>query len=137
MPIKRLNILRQRDHWYAEWWGSVFLIAVGVYALLMPNSEILHRSLVDGFLTFFPVDIWELLFIGIGFFQFCMLFTESMWGRGIAAFFASSLLIWGFLNIFLFGQWHFSLVAWGVFSSINLYALSRILTGLEKCNEPL
>ncbi|WP_200867598.1 MULTISPECIES: hypothetical protein [Commensalibacter] len=47
----------------------------------------------------------------------------------MATFLASSLLIGGTLNISVYGQWHFSLVAWDVFAAINLYALSKILRG--------
>ncbi|CAI3960689.1 unnamed protein product, partial [Commensalibacter communis] len=76
-------------------------------------------------------------FIVFGLFQFTALRCESIIGRGVAAFFASSLLIWGTLNILVYGQWHFSLVAWGIFAVINLYALYRIARGIEKRYELL
>lgn len=132
MSIKLVKVLRQRDHWFAEWWSSVLLISVGIYGLCSSDSFIIQQSFIDGFLQIIPVNLWECLFVGIGCFQFLMLSSESIVGRGIAAFLASSLLIWGFLNILVYGEWHFSLIAWGVFSAINLYALSRVLRGLER-----
>lgn len=132
MSIKLVKVLRQRDHWFAEWWSSILLISVGLYGLCASDSFIIQQSFIDGFLQIIPAHLWEFLFVGIGCFQFLMLSGESIIGRGIAAFLASSLLIWGFLNILVYGEWHFSLIAWGVFSAINLYALSRILRGIER-----
>ncbi|MDI2113097.1 hypothetical protein [Commensalibacter nepenthis] len=136
--VKRLlNSMKTHDHWFAEWWNSILLVVVGVYGLCVPNSFIIQQSFIDGFLQFFPFDVWQWLFIVFGLFQFTALRRESMIGRGVAAFFSSSLLIWGTLNILVYGQWHFSLVAWGVFASINLYALYRIAKGIEKYHELL
>ncbi|OUI77939.1 hypothetical protein HK18_00900 [Commensalibacter intestini] len=136
MSIKLAKVLRKRDHWFAEWWSSILLISVGIYGFCAPDSFIIQQSFIDGFLKIIPVHLWECLFVSIGFFQFLVLSSESFIGRGVAAFLASSLLIWGFLNILVYGEWHFSLIAWGVFSAINLYALSRILRGIERDYEP-
>lgn len=136
--VKRLlNSMKAHDHWFAEWWSSILLIAVGIYGLCVSNSFILQQSFVDGFLKFLPFDVWQWLFVVFGGLQFISLRSESMIGRGIAAFCASSLLIWGTLNILVYGQWHFSLIAWGIFSAINLYALFRIMRGIEKYHERL
>ncbi|CAI3931709.1 hypothetical protein [Commensalibacter papalotli (ex Botero et al. 2024)] len=132
--VKRL---RKRDHWFAEWWSSMLLISVGIYGFCAPDHFIIQQSFIDGFVKVIPIYLWESLFIIVGLFQCCALNCESLLGRGLAAFFASSLLIWGTLNIAIYGQWHFSLLAWGIFSAINLYALSRILRGLEKNYESL
>lgn len=132
MKSRLVKRLRTRDHWFAEWWSSILLISVGVYGFFVTDYFIIQQSFIDGFLKFMPVHIWEILFITVGLFQCCALNCESMLGRGLAAFFASSLLIWGTLNIAFYGQWHFSLLAWSIFSAINLYALSRIVRGLEK-----
>lgn len=129
--------MTRHDHWFAEWWSSLLLIAVGVYGLCIPNSFIIQQSFIDGFLQFLPFDVWQWLFIVFGLFQFSSLRCENMICRGISAFLASSLLIWGTLNILVYGQWHFSLIAWGVFSVINLYALFRIVRGIEKHYELL
>ncbi|WP_271838889.1 hypothetical protein [Commensalibacter communis] len=129
--------MRQHDHWFAEWWSSILLMVVGIYGLCVPNSFIIQQSFIDGFLQFLPFDLWQVLFMTIGVFQFYSLRCESTIGRGVAAFFASSLLIWGMLNILVYGQWHFSLVAWGIFAVINLYALYRIARGIEKRYELL
>lgn len=137
MKLRLVKRLRARDHWFAEWWSSILLIFVGVYGFFVTDYFVIQQAFIDGFLKFMPAHIWEILFITVGLFQFCALNCESLLGRGLAAFFASSLLIWGTLNIAFYGQWHFSLIAWGIFSAINLYALSRILRGLEKNYESL
>lgn len=137
MVRRIVNSLRNHDHWFAEWWSSILLMAVGVYGLCEPTSIIIQQSFIDGFLQFMPDKVWELLFVYIGLLQYCALNYESLIGRGITAFFASSLLIWGFLNILFYGQWHFSLIAWGVFATINLYALCRAIRGIEKYHESL
>ncbi|CAI3951090.1 unnamed protein product [Commensalibacter communis] len=137
MVRRLISSMRQHDHWFSEWWSSVLLVVVGIYGLCVPNSFIIQQSFIDGFLQFFPFDVWQWLFIVFGLFQFTALRCESIIGRGVAAFFASSLLIWGTLNILVYGQWHFSLVAWGIFAVINLYALYRIARGIEKRYELL
>ncbi|CAI3951969.1 unnamed protein product [Commensalibacter communis] len=136
--VKRLiSSMKTHDHWFAEWWSSILLMIVGVYGLCVPNSLIIHQSFINGFLKVLPFDVWQWLFIGFGLFQFTALRCESMIGRGVAAFFASSLLIWGTLNVAFYGRCHFSLVAWGIFAVINLYALARIMTRVEKRYELL
>ncbi|MDI2091703.1 hypothetical protein [Commensalibacter oyaizuii] len=134
---KLARSLRGHDHWFAEWWSSVLLMAVGIYGFCVPDGFIIQQSFVDGFLQVLPFNLWEVLFIAFGLFQFTALRYESLIGRGIAAFLASSLLIWGTLNIAVYGQWHFSLIGWGIFSAINLYALFRITRGIEQHHEPL
>lgn len=129
MVKKLVNTIQRHDHWFAEWWSSVFLLAVGIYGLYQQNSFIIQQSFIDGFLQFMPAKIQELLFISAGLLQFFMLRCDYLIGRGLASFYASSLFIWGFLNILIYGQWHFSLVAWGVFASINLYACPELLEG--------
>lgn len=137
MAKKIINSLRNHDHWFAEWWSSVFLLAVGVYGLCKSDSFILQRSFIDGFLVILPVDIWESLFIGIGMFQLYALVKERLIIRAAASFCASSLFLWGFLNILVYGHWYFSLIAWGIFAVINLYALYRTTMGVEKHYESL
>ncbi|MDI2112073.1 hypothetical protein [Commensalibacter nepenthis] len=136
--VKRLlNSMKTHDHWFAEWWSSILLVVVGVYGLCVPNSFIIQQSFIDGFIKILPAHLWEFLFIFVGLFQLVSLGCDNLLGRGFAAFFASILLIWGTLNILVYGQWHFSLVAWGIFASINLYALYRIARGIEKHYELL
>lgn len=137
MVKKLINSMKMHDHWFAEWWSSVLLIAVGIYAFITPDHFVIQQSFIDGFLEFLPFDLWKWLFIAFGLMQAFSLRYESLFGRGIAAFLASSLLIWGTLNIAVYGQWHFSLVAWGIFAVINLYALYRIARGIEKHYELL
>lgn len=133
MTRKHRKRFYYHEHWFAEWWSAMLLIITGSYAFTMPNATILHRSFVDGFVRILPVYLWESLFILVGIIQLFSLLCESFVGRGMAAFFATTLFIWGFLNILVYSQqWHVSLIAWGVLAVLNLYALSRILTGMER-----
>lgn len=133
MMLKRIRYqLCKHEHWFAECWSMLFLFSVGLYGLVVPKIELLRDSYAHGFLNVLPDGIWQGLFMISATIQCVALFNESLYGRAIAAFMGSTLLIWGGLNVLIFGAgWHFSLIAWGAFALINLYALSRIMTGIE------
>lgn len=57
MVKKLVNTIQRHDHWFAEWWSSVFLLAVGIYGLYQQNSFIIQQSFIDGFLQFMPAKI--------------------------------------------------------------------------------
>lgn len=122
----------KHDHWSAEWWSGLVLISGGIYGLLYPQQDALDASFAYGFTRFLPCNMWQTLFILVGCLQLSMLRKESLWGRAWASFCACSLLGWGTLNIFFYSDWHFSVIAWGAFALINLYALARITTGIEQ-----
>lgn len=123
----------RHEHWFAEWWSGILLLLTGIYSSAIPNGYIIHHSFVDGFLRILPPNIWECLFIITGIIQLNSLLYENFIGRGIAAFLASILFCWGFINTLVYSNyWHASLIAWGLLTIINLYALSRILTGVEQ-----
>lgn len=124
--------LREHEHWFAECWSMLFLLFVGIDGLAMPSIGLLHNACVRGFSSVLPDGLWQALFVATAMLQYIALFKESLLLRGVASFISASLLIWGMLNLLLYGAvWHFSMIAWGFFAAINLYALSRILTGIE------
>ena len=133
MVQKIRQTLRQHEHWFAEFWSMLFLFIVGFYGLTVPRTELLRDAYIHGFLHVLPDGIWQGLFIMAATLQCASLFKESLFGRGIAAFMGATLLLWGGLNVLFYGYgWHFSLIAWIFFAAINLTALSRILTGIER-----
>ncbi|WP_233335908.1 hypothetical protein [Commensalibacter sp. M0355] len=136
MRRKLYRSLYHHEHWFAEWWSAILLLSAGIYVLIIPESEILHPFFIQGYLKIISNQVWYSLFIFIGFVQFAALSYESLLGRAIAAFFASTMFIWETLNNFVYGsQSHFCLFAWGIFALINLYALTRILSGVEQVYE--
>lgn len=136
MFIKLKDKFHKHEYWFAEWWSGILIVCAGIYGEFFPQSELFHKSITDGFIVFLPAYFWQIVFITCGLMQLCSLLSENIIGRGIAAFMAAFLLIWGTLNIFFYGQqWHFSQLAWSVFAVINLYALARILAGIERDHE--
>lgn len=133
MVQKIRQTLRQHEHWFAEFWSMLFLFIVGFYGLTVPKTELLRNVYTHGFLSVLPDGLWQMFFILAATLQCMALFRPNLFARGIAAFMGATLLIWGGLNVIFYGSgWHFSLIAWGFFAAINLYALSRILTGIER-----
>lgn len=122
--------------WFTEWWTTFLLLSMGIFAVLKPGSKMIHQFFLGAYLTNIPDQLWQSLFTLIGFVQFGVLLLESFIGRVIASFLASVLFIWGTLTIVVYGlQWHFNLIAWGIFALINLYVLARNLSGVEQAYE--
>lgn len=132
--MRRMKIrFRRHEHWFAEWWSMVFLSFIGFYGLCAPEGELLRSAYLHGFLHVLPDGIWQCLFIANAALQCVALYRESLCLRAVSAFIATTLLIWGGLNVLVYGaRWYFALIAWGVFATINFCALSRILTGIER-----
>lgn len=133
---------KRRHHKYhhchlMEWWSSILLILIGFDAFFhFMADHILHISFINGFKAVFPVHAWEGSFVLIGIIQFISLTYRSFGGRAVASFFASSLFIWGVLNMMVYGrQWHVSLMVWGLFALVNLYTLAKILAGIKQVYE--
>lgn len=127
MTLKKIRQLNQSDHWASEFYSSILLISIGIYGFVIDNNVLLQRSFTEGYLRILPEHFWQIIFILLGVTQLYSLKINSNLMRGISAFFASSLLFWGALNILIYGYFHISMIAWLLFSFVDLYALYRIL----------
>lgn len=102
-------------------------------ASVPPKANFCVVPYLHGFLHVLPDGIWQCLFIANAALQCVALYRDSLCLRAVSAFIATTLLIWGCLNVLVYGaRWYFALIAWGVFATINFCALSRILTGIER-----
>lgn len=132
--MKRVKkVFIKHEHWFAEWWSGILLIIIGIYGYYFPSHVGMSVNVLEAFTKIIPEYVLKIAFFSCGIIQLISLLYESPIWRAISAFFASFLLIWGTLNVIVYdgSQWHFSIVAWGIFSAINLFALARILSGVE------
>lgn len=135
MVQRLIQKVKKHDHWSAEWWGGLFMICYGIAGLLVTDYEIVPKSFTYGFNRFLPCNMWQTIYLLSGFYQLAMLRKDSLGGRLLASFFSGSLLVWGVLNILIYGNGHYIMFGCAIFALINLVALARIGTGIEQNDE--
>lgn len=117
--------------------SAFLLILVSWYNVVFPDIGIMQRSLNDGFGQILPAYLWPCVFMGIGLFQLWVVGSENCLVRTVSTFCASTLFLWGGLNIIVYSHdWHISLAVWGLFAMVNLHVLTRILQEMENAYEP-
>lgn len=110
-----------------------FCHSLAFMASVSPKVNFCVVPICTGSFTFCLMEYGKVFFITTAALQCVALYRDSLCLRAISAFMTTTLLIWGDLNVLVYGaRWYFALIAWGVFATINFCALSRILTDIER-----
>ncbi|GBQ92050.1 hypothetical protein AA23498_1350 [Acetobacter nitrogenifigens DSM 23921 = NBRC 105050] len=130
-----IRTILRREHWWAEAWSGIALIAFGMASMLQTREALHATPSTHNFFILLPNGLWQSLLVLSGSYQLAVLvagFRNWRVWRGSAAANAAFWSLWIAFSqvIYAFG---YNPIVTFVFAwvGINLYALSRAIGGLR------